>query len=152
MRPLAHMRDHAPDCVSVVNITMQKCDQPCRRLLAAGCVPDRAGQPTQIQLHMTLGQLLGLPGGDPGGWPGPGPLASPGDTCDASIVPVVTGNVDYELLGRLTDQADHGLERTDDGRSGGLGIAHVGELVLRNAVALLSGPTGLASRLRTTRL
>jgi len=32
--------------------------EACRRLLAAGCVPDRAGQPTQIQLHLTLEELL----------------------------------------------------------------------------------------------
>src|SRR6266702_229932 len=31
-----------------------------RRLIAAGCVPDRAGQPTKVQLHMTLDQLLDL--------------------------------------------------------------------------------------------
>src|SRR5215472_2166464 len=34
--------------------------EACRRLVAAGLVPDRAGQPTQIQLVMTLDQLLGL--------------------------------------------------------------------------------------------
>src|SRR5215468_5548383 len=34
-----------------------------RRLIAAGCLPERAGQPTQIQLLMTLNQLRGLPGG-----------------------------------------------------------------------------------------
>jgi Domain of unknown function (DUF222) len=33
-----------------------------RRLTAANCLPQRAGQPTQIQVHMTLEQLLGLPG------------------------------------------------------------------------------------------
>ena len=30
-------------------------EEACRRLIAAGCVPDRAGQPTQIQVHMTPG-------------------------------------------------------------------------------------------------
>ncbi len=34
------------------------------RVLVAGGLPDRAGQPTQIQLHMTLSQLLGLPEAD----------------------------------------------------------------------------------------
>ena len=33
--------------------------QPCRRLIAAGCLPGRAGQPTTVQLHMTLDQLRG---------------------------------------------------------------------------------------------
>lgn len=37
--------------------------EACRRLIAGG-LPNRAGQPTQIHLHMTLGQLLGLAGAD----------------------------------------------------------------------------------------
>jgi 5-methylcytosine-specific restriction endonuclease McrA len=32
-------------------------EEACRRLVAAGMLPDRAGQPTQVQLHMTLAQL-----------------------------------------------------------------------------------------------
>ncbi len=32
-------------------------EEACRRLIAAGFIPDRAGQPTQIQLIMTLEQL-----------------------------------------------------------------------------------------------
>ncbi len=32
--------------------------EACRRIVAAGMVPDRAGQPTQIQLHMSLDDLL----------------------------------------------------------------------------------------------
>jgi hypothetical protein len=38
-------------------------EEACRRLIAAGGLPDRAGQPTQIQLHMTLDQLMRLTGG-----------------------------------------------------------------------------------------
>ena len=34
-------------------------EEMCRRLIAAGGVPDRAGQPAQIQVHMTLDQLRG---------------------------------------------------------------------------------------------
>ncbi len=40
-------------------------EEACRRLLAAGTLPDRAGQPVQLQLHLSLGQLLngiGTPG------------------------------------------------------------------------------------------
>src|ERR1700678_4129065 len=29
-----------------------------RRLIASGCLPDRAGQPTQIQVHITLEELI----------------------------------------------------------------------------------------------
>ena len=37
-------------------------EEACRRLIAAGMLPDRAGQPTQVQLHMTLAQLRDTPG------------------------------------------------------------------------------------------
>jgi len=201
-------------------------EEACRLLIAAKCVPDRAGQPTQIQLHMTLDQLLGdLSGGiaakpgtggssdrgqsDIGGqlrptqasgangaqtqrsdlvrrmlfpdiddltrplpagaWTGPGPLATPGDLCDASIVPIVTGNVDHELLDKLAADllsSANGSSLTGNPSLAGipgpggqgsaegarLGADYARELILRNAVALLSGPGGLASRLRTSRL
>jgi hypothetical protein len=81
-------------------------EEACRRLIAAGCLPDRAGQPTQIQLHLTLDQLRGLPGAaGPGGaeaaWAARGPAAAPGADCDASIVPVVSGHVDPAVLQAL---------------------------------------------------
>jgi Domain of unknown function (DUF222) len=105
-------------------------EEACRRLIAAGGLPDRAGQPTQIQLHMTLDELMRLSGagseadgsdtrsggGDASGggdraaapgWPGgrlPGPSAGPGAACDATIVPVVTGRVDPVLLDQLAAQ------------------------------------------------
>jgi 5-methylcytosine-specific restriction endonuclease McrA len=74
----------------------------CRRLIAAGGLPDRAGQPTQIQLHMTLQQLLGLDGAEEtvAGWP----AAGPGWDCDASISPIVTGTLDADLLNQLASQ------------------------------------------------
>jgi Domain of unknown function (DUF222) len=37
-------------------------EEACRRLIAAGIVPGRAGQPTQAQVHITLSQLRSLPG------------------------------------------------------------------------------------------
>jgi len=82
----------------------------CRRLIAAGGLPDRAGQPTQIQLHMTLEQLLGLDGADEtiAGWP----AAGPGWDCDASISPIVTGTLDADLLDQLASQL------LDDTRAG----------------------------------
>ena len=86
-------------------------EEACRRLIASGCVPDRAGQPTQIQVHMTLDQLRGLAG--PGGeaaWAG-WPPAAPGADCDASVVPVVTGHLDHQLL-NLTAEVAAGLLRS----------------------------------------
>lgn len=32
--------------------------EACRRLIGAKCLPDRAGQPTQLQVHITLEELL----------------------------------------------------------------------------------------------
>jgi hypothetical protein len=37
-------------------------EEACRRLVASGMLPDVAGQPTLIQLHMTVDQLRSLPG------------------------------------------------------------------------------------------
>jgi len=39
-------------------------EEACRRLIGAGFVPERAGQPTHIQLHLTLDQLRGMPGAE----------------------------------------------------------------------------------------
>src|ERR1022692_1245642 len=78
-------------------------EEACRRLIGAGCLPDRAGQSTQIQLHMTLDQLRGLDGAADAetAWAARGPAAAPGSDCDASIVPVVSGHVDPAVLDRL---------------------------------------------------
>ena len=84
-------------------------EEACRRLAGAGCLPDRAGQPTQIQLHMTLDQLRGLDGAAgaeaawaEAAWAARGPAAAPGSDCDATIVPVVSGHVDPAVLDQLT--------------------------------------------------
>ena len=39
-------------------------EEACRRLIASAGLPDRAGQPVQIQLNMTLSQLAGQPEAD----------------------------------------------------------------------------------------
>jgi hypothetical protein len=49
-------------------------EEACRMLLATGTLPDVAGQPAQVLVHATLGQLLGLAGD--GGEPGPGPAGA----------------------------------------------------------------------------
>jgi hypothetical protein len=76
-------------------------EEACRRLIAARCLPDRAGQPTQIMLHMDLDRLRGMPGAAEAEASWPGPAAPPGAECDATIVPVVTGHVDPVVLDRL---------------------------------------------------
>jgi hypothetical protein len=82
-------------------------EEACRRLIAAGCLPGRAGQAVQIVLHMTLAQLLGHAGLDPAlaAWIGAtGVPAPPGADCDAQIVPLVTGTIDQAVLDGLVDR------------------------------------------------
>ena len=148
-------------------------EEACRRLIAAGCLPERAGQPTQIQLHMTLDQLRGQPGGGAAeaAWAA---AAGPGYDCDATIVPVVTGHVDSAVLDRLTaslltghnpatgwhNPAATGPDgRNGQDRRGGDSEAEAArrrladnalrQLLMARAADLLSGPTGLAAYLRT---
>jgi Domain of unknown function (DUF222)/HNH endonuclease len=132
-------------------------EEACRRLAASGGLPARAGQPTQIQLHMTLDQLRGLPGPvgttvgrQPGGAP-----AGPGADCDATIIPVVTGHVDHAVLDKLASillrfAASGG---TGPGDTGAAARERAGRairgLILAHAADLLSGPRGLAAWLRT---
>jgi Domain of unknown function (DUF222) len=147
-------------------------EEACRRLIGAGCLPDRAGQSTQIQLHMTLDQLRGLDGASDAeaAWAARGPAAAPGSDCDASIVPAVSGHVDPVVLDRLaaalrgdpgSGQSPSGLSPLGESPSGrsplgespfGPGTpmgARVRRLILRHAADLLSGPAGLAAFLRT---
>jgi Domain of unknown function (DUF222)/HNH endonuclease len=164
-------------------------EEACHRLIAARNLPQRAGQPTRIQLHMTVDDLINGPargwGTDtawrrlvpdrddltreqPGAWTGQGAMATSGDLCDASIEPVVSGHVDHELLDKLTNELLGHIAGARGLRpAGGAGPAggrptlqQLGEarrlstdfarnLILSNAIALLSGPAGLASRLRT---
>jgi hypothetical protein len=144
-------------------------------------MPDRAGQPTQIQLHLTLEDLLRRTGPGPAqdaqdgpSWgqrmrprltPGTGPVpdpaprwpvAAPGEECDATIVPVVTGCLDHDLLARLTE-ALTGPGRPGDLTPAGtprvtLSTESVRDLIIANAAALFTGPRGLASWLRRTTL
>jgi len=95
--------------------------EACRRLIAAKLLPDRAGQPTQAQVHITLAQLRNLPGASEAeaawraaaarqhGWL----TGAEADAaaCDATIAPVVTGHVDAAALDRLVEAflARHGL-------------------------------------------
>jgi hypothetical protein len=84
-------------------------EEACRRVVASGWLPDRAGQPAQVQYHMTLDQLRGLDSADgaatqawmagraaadgPAGWILDRVTAG-AYACDAQIAPVVTGHVD----------------------------------------------------------
>jgi hypothetical protein len=151
-------------------------EEACRRLVGSGCMPDRAGQPTHIQLFMTLDQLRDQSRGsagpgqadpaDPASWPAHGlPLAGPGAECDATIIPIVTGHVDPAKLEQLTrswlDSIGTGVGQASPGLGGRdpagaeppelsqAGMTLLRDTLLRYAADLLSGPTGLAAWLRT---
>ena len=129
-------------------------------------MPDRAGQPTVIQLHMTLDQLRGLDGAGnaEAAWAARGPAAAPGSDCDATIVPVVSGHVDPAVLDQLTAAllSHDAVPPGRDPAPRGAGTPHgspygprspkaaiVRRVILRHAADLLSGPAGLAAFLRT---
>jgi Domain of unknown function (DUF222) len=124
-------------------------EEACRRLIASGCLPERAGQPTQIQLHLGLGQLRGQPGAADAEAAWAGPAAGPGYDCDATIVPVVTGRVDPVVLDRLAAALLRGAAGQADAARSERAERAVRQIVVAAAADLLSGPSGLASRLRT---
>src|SRR5215469_10928386 len=138
-------------------------EEACRRLIASGCLPERAGQAVQIVLHMTLAQLLAQTEFDPAlaAWIGANAVpAPPGAECDAAIVPIVTGTIDPDVLTGLVDRYPGAAEATGgdaaahadaaDGSDQTVGRARraAAGLTVNDALRLLSGPGGLASRLR----
>jgi hypothetical protein len=143
-------------------------EEACRRLIGSGCLPERAGQPTQIVLHLDLDRLRGLPGapGAEAAWAGQA-TAGPGDDCDAQIVPVVTGRVDPDVLDRLAAALLHGTpaaptspdqpgsttpatpDQPGDATQRARAERSARQMILAAAADLLSGPAGLAAWLRT---
>jgi hypothetical protein len=173
----------------------------CRRLVTAGLLPERAGQPSKVLAHISLADLLDLDtgselqkewtrrvcaqwaahraaasvsGSDGGAW-------LEGDAakwfaCDASITPVVTGDVNPAVLEDLVrlcvqlagyglgdnagpgccqdDQAspDHTGPAAGQASPAPCGRDALQQAIIGKAVALLSGPAGLASFLRRQQL
>jgi hypothetical protein len=129
------------------------------RLIRAGLLPESAGQKTMAQVIIPLSQLRGMPGasgleqawiaaqaGQPGWLTGTGADAS---ACDAVIVPVVTGTVDWQAVDAMTDvwiQA-HGLDR--GAPMDPAATARLRRTLLAMAADAMSGPGGLAGYLRT---
>ncbi|HSR87011.1 MAG TPA: DUF222 domain-containing protein [Streptosporangiaceae bacterium] len=107
-------------------------EEACTRLLAAGSLPERAGQPVRLELNITLDELARNGQGSPAG---------PGAACDAVIQPVITGLVDHDLLDQLARAGQTGPTATTAAgdRAG---------RILAQAIALLSGPAGHAAWLR----
>jgi len=146
-----------------------------RRLLAADLVPERAGQPVKALVHVSLADLMRLDGSSAlleewsaqvrAQWAGRRAAASQGGsdggawmdgdtavafTCDASVTPVVTGEVNPGALDdliRLCVQLDK--LRHDAAARARDALAQV---IIGKAVDLLSGPDGLAGFLRRRQL
>ncbi len=146
-----------------------------RRLMAAGLLPERAGQPVKAWVHISLADLLLLDAGSAlqdqwtaqvrERWAAHRAKASEtgasdgawldGDAaeaiaCDAAMAPVVTGDVNVDALEDLVR-----LCVELDGRRDGVrdaAWAALEQAVIGKAVDLLSGPGGLASFLRRRQL
>ena len=120
--------------IDVIKLTMQKPNWRMQRLVTAGLLPERAGQPVKGWVHMSLADLMMLDGdsalqqewtsrvraawaahraeasaggGDGGAWLDGD--AAQGVACDAAMAPFVTGEVNpaaLEDLVRLCVQLD----------------------------------------------
>jgi len=162
-------------------------EEACTRLIASGLLPD--GRPDRAYLHITLAQLRNGPGApeteaawaaaraaQPGWLTG---IEAQAAACDATIIPMVTGHVDWAALDRFT-AAYLATRSSQDGcrcaggrcgcAGGGCGCAAGGcgympqpplspqtlerlrATMLRLAADVLSGPGGLASWLRQSQL
>jgi Domain of unknown function (DUF222) len=192
--------DLTPECAAVVGAVLDALGAPAgtedtrthaqryhdalqeamRRLLAAGLLPERAGQPVKALVHVSLADLMlidgssalmeewsaqvraqwaaaraaaSVTGSDGAAWlDGETAVAF---TCDASTTPVVTGDVN---LGALEDLirlcTELGRLHHDHGGQDDPARAEdaLTQAIIGKAVDLLSGPGGLASFLRRQQL
>jgi hypothetical protein len=171
-------------------------EEAMRRLVTAGLVPERAGQPAKVLAHISLADLIDLDAGsglqkawakrvhaqwaahraaasvsgsDGGAWLEGG--AARAFACDASITPIVTGEVNPAVLEDLVrlcvqlagygpegdsdpcqDQAGPCADHASPARQAPCGRDGLQLAIIGKAVALLSGPGGLASFLRRQQL
>jgi Domain of unknown function (DUF222) len=147
-----------------------------RRLIAAGLLPERAGQPVKAWAHISLADLMLLDadsalqdqwtaqvrerwaaarafasetGSEGGAWLDGD--AAEAIACDAAMAPIVTGDVNIDALDdlvRLCVELD--ARRRDGARDAAW--AALEQAVIGKAVDLLSGPGGLAGFLRRRQL
>ncbi len=160
-----------------------------RRLVASGLLPERAGQPAKVLAHISLADLLMLDGSSAlqqqwtaevrARWAAHRAAASVGGSdggawlegdaarafaCDASVTPVVLGEVNYpvmddlvrlcaELARRNEAEATGEAASQDESQPPTLQVREALEQqIIGKAVDLLSGPGGLASFLRRRQL
>jgi hypothetical protein len=156
----------------------QKHSRRMRRLVASGLLPERAGQPVKVWVHVSLADLLRLDGSsalqeqwtaqvraqwaahraeasetgsDGGAWLDGD--AAEAIACDAAMAPIVTGDVN---VAALDDMVRLCVELHAHRRAGTAGTsqarAALEQAIIGTAVDLLSGPAGLASFLRRQQL
>jgi hypothetical protein len=160
----------------------------CHLLLRARLVPDRAGADTMVIAHIPLSQLRAMPGaadledawlrartGEEGYLTGKDAETA---ACDASVVPVVTGTMNPDVIDQIISLARTAAEAAADSNapaqpkpSAPAGTASQGPApgrgspspsalspeaqhalryaIARLAVDLVSGPSGVAAILRT---
>jgi hypothetical protein len=168
-----------------------------RRLVASGLLPERAGQPAKVWAHISLADLILLDAdsalqdewiaGVRGRWAATRAAGSAagsdgaawldgteaeGFACDAPITPVVTGDVNFDVLDDLVrlcvelaghghcgpagDQVGSGYGNEETGSGPVPPTAHgreaLEQAIIGKAVDLLSGPGGLAGFLRRRQL
>jgi hypothetical protein len=146
-----------------------------KRLVTAGLLPERAGQPVKAMVHVSLADLrlldagsalqaewtahvrsqwtaaraqASVTGSDGAAWlDGP---AAQAVSCDAAMIPVVTGDVDPGALEELVQLCVRlsSLHRSQDQPTPRAREA-LENAIIGKAADLMSGPGGLASFLRT---
>ena len=146
-----------------------------QRLVTAGLLPERAGQPVKVWAHISLADLLRLDGSSAlqeewtaqvrARWAGRRAAASEGGgdsgawldgdaaeaiACDAAMAPIVTGDINIDALDDLVRLCVELDARRDGARDAAW--AAIEQAVIGKAVDLLSGPGGLASFLRRRQL
>jgi hypothetical protein len=162
-----------------MQVTMHLPNWRMRRLLAAGLLPERAGQPVKALVHVSLADLMRLDGSsalmeewgaqvraawaahraeasetgsDGGAWLDGEAAAA--FTCDASATPIVTGDVNLGALENLIRLCTELGQLHRDAAAGSPDISRdaLVQAIIGKAVDLLSGPGGLASFLRRRQL
>ena len=153
-----------------------------RRLVAAGVLPERAGQPVKIWAHISLADLLRLEGSSAlqqewtaqvrARWAGHRAAASEGGgdagawldgdaagaiACDAAMAPIVTGDLEPRGPGRSGPALRRAGPAPPRGQAPDTpdttaAWAAIEQAVIGKAVDLLSGPGGLACFLRRRQL
>jgi catechol 2,3-dioxygenase-like lactoylglutathione lyase family enzyme len=180
--------DLTPECAAVVQTVLDALAAPAgaqdirtkdqrfhdalhdamRRLVAAGLLPERAGQPVKVWAHVSLAELRALDDGSilqqewigemAVRWAAASQTGSDGAAwltgkaaravaCDASVIPVVTGQIDPGAQTEGHSAGGTGVAGPRPPASAGLEMLR--HAIIGKAVDLVSGPGGLAGFLRT---